>query len=142
MGCSSSILSLTSVKHCREARGAQLNFKKPAGGRQQQHSLNQAKEQFLCSSWRAAGRKRCSFLAWSCWCPLTCSSLGTGASCHCYRVLGAWLNHPRKKTWVPNAQRLILEAPVSKSAAGTAFLVGCFGIAGARQNLEAKQTLF
>lgn len=63
-----------------------------------------------------------------------------------YRVLGAWLNHPRKKkpkkTWVPNAQHLILEAPVSKSAAGTAFLVGCFGIAGARQNLEAKQSLF
>lgn len=48
----------------------------------------------------------------------------------------------KKNPCVPNAQHLILEAPVSKSAAGTAFLVGCFGIAGARQNLEGKQTLF
>lgn len=58
---------------------------------------------------------------------------------------GSWelVNHPRKNpTRVPNAQHLVLEAPVSKSAAGTAFLVGCFGIAGARQSLEAKQTLF
>lgn len=58
------------------------------------------------------------------------------------RSFGSLAELSQKKTWVPNAQHLILEAPVSKSAAGTAFLVGCFGIAGARQNLEAKQTLF